>query len=144
MELLPVRSFSVVVPPGTYVLGDPCYTVPHEDWHALLKSCDYFNTPIGVVKSHKILGFSTMYGDGMYRGCDGKYYPVDAGLIGLVPYDYASPTARDNRKLVQLIKLDCSTLCTRSQEGELTFGAVKINTGFNDVNEEDEQYASSY
>jgi hypothetical protein len=136
MELLPVRSFSVVVPPGTYVLGDPCYTVAVDDWQVLLESCDYFNTPIGEVKGHKILGFSTMYGDGVYRGSDGKHYPVDAGLIGLVPYDYAASTVRDNRKIVQLVKLDYPTLCTRSQEGMLTFGGIKIDTENNDIDDE--------
>jgi len=138
VELLPIRSFSVMVPPGIYVLGDPCYTVPDKDWHKLLKSCDYFNTPIGEVNGHKILGFSTMYGDGTYRGSDGKSYPVDAGLIGLVPYVYAAPTVRDNRAIVQLVKFDYNTLCTRSQEGSLQFGSITINTADDNFDDKEE------
>jgi hypothetical protein len=80
------KIMRVLVPAGTYFLGDPCYAVPDALWDALLQSCDYFQSrPIGEVNGHKVLGFNTKYGDGTYVDQDGNEFGVDAGLIGLVP-----------------------------------------------------------
>lgn len=120
---------SVVVPAGKYVLGDPCYSVPDALWLPLLKSCDYFVNPIGTVNGVNVLAFSTMYGDGEYRASNGENYPVDAGLIGLVPYDFAEINYPYS---VTIVTFDEPTYCYKDGQGTLTFGDIDIYTGLSD------------
>jgi hypothetical protein len=93
----------VTVPAGTYVVGDPCYTVPGDAWMAWLEASDYdipgryhvlaaYVTTTTLTKTgkertrkHLCVGISTAYGDGCYEDAEGREYAVDAGLIGLVP-----------------------------------------------------------
>lgn len=79
------KNFTITVPAGTYWLGDPCYSVPDDLWLTLLNSCEFFDLPVGTVNGHKVYASPTAYGDGEYVGTDGSSYPVDSGLIGLVP-----------------------------------------------------------
>ena len=125
MQVLPPETIKVIVPPGKYVLGDPCYVVPQEDWQPLLESCDYFNLPVGLCKGFQVLGFSTKYGDGTYADNQHRHYPVDAGLIGLVPIEYAIGV---DPELSQVVEFKNSTTCTRTSDGVLTFGNIVINT----------------
>ena len=127
----------VTMPAGKYVLGDVCYCFPsdkHELWMELLNSCDFFEKPIGEVSGTKILGFSTLYGDGIYPGSDGFNYPVDAGLIGLVPYDFAVSIGWNFREGMQTIhEWPGEIYCSRDDEtGELKFGPIVIATGYAD------------
>lgn len=81
--------YTVTVPAGEYVLGDPCYAVPMDDWEPLLVSCNHFrDTSVGTVRGFQVLAFGTG-GDGSYPGTDGVWYAVDAGMIGLVPMGLA-------------------------------------------------------
>jgi hypothetical protein len=130
-----IKRVEVVVPSGTYAIGDPCYAVPNDDWADLLESCDYFRNPIGYVKTGEqkfsVLGFGTKWGDGCYRGTDGKAYPVDAGLIGLVPVEMIKDFAD-----CELITFEKDTLCIDDGSGKLRFGHITIDT---DPNEEEEE-----
>jgi hypothetical protein len=130
-----IKRVEVVVPSGTYAIGDPCYAVPNDDWADLLESCDYFQNPIGIVKDglqkFSVLGFGTKWGDGCYRGTDGKDYPVDAGLIGLVPVEMIKDFAD-----CELITFEKDTLCVNDGSGKLRFGHITIDT---DPNEEEEE-----
>ena len=125
MQVLPPEIIKVIVTPGKYVLGDPCYVVPQEDWQPLLESCDYFNLPVGLCKGYQVLAFSTKYGDGTYADNKRRHYPVDAGLIGLVPWAYAIGV---DPELSQVVEFKNSTTCTRTSDGVLTFGNIVINT----------------
>jgi len=125
MHVLPPTTIRVEVAAGKYVLGDPCYVVPDLDWQDLLKSCEYFEQPIGEVHGHQVLGFSTRWGDGTYADNQHRHYPVDAGLIGLVPIEYAIGV---DPELSQVVEFKNSTTCTRTSDGVLTFGNIVINT----------------
>jgi len=122
-----MRIDTVYVPAGTYVLGDPCYVVPNDDWEKLLQSCDYFKRPVGISGGFEVLAFHTKYGDGVYRDQNGREFPVDAGLIGLVPVEYAQI---DECSLypTHTITFDKLTACTQKENGTLIFGDVKIKT----------------
>jgi hypothetical protein len=133
MELCNV---SVIVPAGKYVIGDPCYAVPDRLWDELLKSCDFFRTPIGQANGHKVLGFGTKWGDGCYRGTDGREYPVDAGLIGLVPIELVEDPLQHSDFIVTFSK---PTLCTDHDNGALQFGHIIIDTDPADPEEEDDE-----
>jgi hypothetical protein len=128
------RELRVVVPAGKYVLGDPCYVFPdHGKWMQLLKSCNYFqDSPIGQVDGYSVLGFATRWGDGLYEDQDGFKYPVDAGMIGLVPLGLAQiePNRHFETRIIEFAAKE--TLCVRDEEGVLTFGPHVIHTGHED------------
>jgi hypothetical protein len=125
MHVLPPTTIRVEVAAGKYVLGDPCYVVPDLDWQDLLKSCEYFEQPIGEIHGHQVLGFSTRWGDGTYADNQHRHYPVDAGLIGLVPIEYAIGI---DPELSHVVEFKNSTTCIRTSDGILTFGDIVINT----------------
>lgn len=131
--MLTLSSKSVVVPKGAYILGDPCYVVPNEDWGALLASCNIFNEPVGSVGDFKVLAFGTKWGDGSYPDNKGNHYSVDAGLIGLVPVAYATLDWKDST----LVMFENATLCT-NDDGILKFGDYIIDTVLEEENEEEE------
>ncbi len=122
----------VTVQAGEYYLGDPCYTVPHRLWHALLDSSNFFDscTPIGTVEGHQVLAFGTKYGDGTYRDQQGVKYPVDAGIIGLVPVALVEKTEAngvEKSNCSRIIKFDRAVTCY-SDDGVLHFGDYVIDT----------------
>jgi hypothetical protein len=134
------NSWRVRVPAGTYVLGDPCYAVPDNLWNEAGQSCDWWQSnPVATVtvegKEYKILGFGTAHGDGIYNCRDGIEYPVDAGMIGLVPIELANPQDPDF-PLNSLVVFDRETLCT-NDDGVMQFGNIHIDTK---NQEEEEEY----
>lgn len=135
-------NWRVRVEPGTYFLGDPCYTIPndkHDEWMDLLNSCNFFrDSPIGwykrpagtgAVTTIEVLSFDTKYGDGAYYDQEGHYYAVDAGMIGLTPETVW-------RDIVDVKWLEgCGQVVTfpdpivcKSDDGDLHFGGYHINT----------------
>lgn len=113
----------IVVPAGQYFLGDPCYAVPNDQWHALLDSCDTFEKPIGTVGGHTVVAFRTAYGDGTYLDQRGVEYPVDAGLIGLTPMSLSVATEGDGNFVVFNAPAECW-----NNDGILHFGDYVIDT----------------
>jgi hypothetical protein len=128
-----ISKVEVEVPAGHYILGDPCYAVPDSDWDSLLQSCNYFENPIGYVKDgiqeFPVLAFSTRWGDGCYKGTDGNTYPVDAGLIGLVPVEILGKDVHNLRgDLSKIVTFDKTIKCSRDSDGKLRFGHITIDT----------------
>ncbi len=133
-----MTTVSMVVPKGVYYLGDPCYMVPDELWMPLLEDSDYFDQPSGVVNGHTVYAFHTLYGDGEYKDQYGNSYPVDAGLIGLVPIelpDAATKAQHDGAS--QLVTFSNPTVCI-CDEGLLKFGHILIDTRDEEEDEVDE------
>lgn len=129
----------VTIQPGTYYLGDPCYSVPQSMWDGLLAQTDYFNKPVGTVNGHTVIAFHTAYGDGDYPLYDGsaRYVgslPVDAGLIGLVAADLVGPNAPEGTVEVQF---GTQTVATWA-DGDMSFGSYNVDT----TDEADEVCAS--
>jgi hypothetical protein len=83
---------SYIVPAGKYWLGDPCYIIKDQDWLHFCNEHSFneteFNSCVALSDGTPVLAFSTYYGDGCYSDQHGNSYPVDAGLIGLVPWEY--------------------------------------------------------
>ena len=77
-----------LLPAGKYFIGDPCYVIETEKWMDFLTEMWYqekLQSPMFWFEGELVFVSSTMYGDGVYTdGYDD--YPVDAGLIGVVPY----------------------------------------------------------
>lgn len=132
MRIATNNSGRVWVPAGTYVLGDPCYAVPYFLWEDAGESSNWFDTPVATVKvedkTFNILGFSTAHGDGSYYGSDGFDYPVDAGLIGLVPIELANIKRHDLQGSInRIVTFDRDVLCTNIC-GVMQFGDIVIDT----------------
>lgn len=76
---------SVVVPAGTYYIGDPCYPIGdspiyEEAWANVGYAVPaVYRSPTGIVYIDR-----TAYGDGGYEGSDGFEYGVDAGVISII------------------------------------------------------------
>ena len=137
-----IKRVEVLVPKGIYVIGDPCYAVPDKDWLPLLETCNYFESPIGYVKDglqkFAVLAFGTKWGDGCYAGSDGNEYPVDAGLLGLVPVELVEALVdHDGDYDGVIVKFDRDTLCVDDGSGKLKFGHITIDT--DPVEEEDDE-----
>lgn len=126
---------SHIVPAGRYWLGDPCYIIKDHDW---LQFCNGFsfaensgNTYIELDDSIKVLAFSTYHGDGCYLDQHGNSYYVDAGLIGLIPWEYTEKfTEKDSTEyfsLSNVVEFTEDTLCFTA-DGILTFGNYIIDT----------------
>lgn len=98
-----------------FYIGDLCYAMPdelyYEIWGRTYNFDDgMFNDPGSALQF--AVG-STAYGDGMYKGSNGFWYPVDAGVIGVVPLELC----REDRSL---FKDDGSII---EQAGTVTFEA---------------------
>jgi hypothetical protein len=137
-----IKRVEVTVPAGQYVIGDPCYAVPDQYWLPLLDSCDYFRSPVGwfsrtgySTDKNYVLAFGTKWGDGCYLGTDGNEYPVDAGLIGLVPFNVVEDLSQHEKNIVTF---DRPTLCINDGSGRLRFGHITIDTDPVEEEEEDE------
>ena len=129
-------NFTITVPAGTYWLGDPCYAVPDADWMPLLNSCDFFNHPKGTVRGHHVYASGTRWGDGQYRGTDGHSYPVDAGLIGLVPEALVTEApGSESRKLT----IDHDFIFGY-EDGTILIDDIKIFTGDDPEEDSDDDY----
>lgn len=130
------KKTSVIVPAGIYILGDPCYTVPEDRWMDLLNSnCDYFEaSPIGELDQYFVLAFGTAYGDGEYTDNTGWKYPVDSGLIGLVPWELGKHRYEENMvKLTMMDDFECT-----NNDGVMKFDYIIIDTK-NENDEYDEE-----
>lgn len=74
------------LPAGDYYVGDPCYVLDDDQfdqWVPGLRRSGRHH--VGLVDGSTVVGISTAYGDGSYRGSDGFDYDVDSGMLGLVP-----------------------------------------------------------
>lgn len=137
-----VGEDTYLVKAGSYVLGDPCYAFGNDDhgkWIALLESCDYFgDSAIGSSDGKdQVLSFGTFYGDGNYPSNIGKMFAVDAGMIGLVPLEYADRIPEDDETLNCVVTFVEDVIASTDGSGLLKFGYIEIQT--NDTHDEEEE-----
>lgn len=93
------------IKPGKYYLGDPCYAeLKNHTWMDVLDNSDFLESAC-IFEDGAIVAFRTMYGDGTYLGTTGFGYSVDAGLIGLVPYDMVSDEGHEKIRRYDLMKI---------------------------------------
>lgn len=129
---------SITMPPGTYYIGDPCYSIPDERWMEWLHAAR-FDEPesrrflLAELDGYPVMAIGTAHGDGEYPGSDGFSYGVDAGLIGLVPYEVADPTTSSRTET-----WDHPFTCTYEEEGGvIVLGDIEIKTDWDDEDYED-------
>lgn len=142
----------LTLPAGKYFIGDPCYVIADEKWDevsdqmfpGIVGHPDYENHDI-VVDGIHFFAYSTAYGDGLYDDFDNFKYPVDSGSIGAVPFELVSK--REGESLEdygRIIEVDQPLRCIRDENGTFIFVSgdlrIDIETGFEEYDDEDEEY----
>jgi len=127
------------LPPGEYWVGDPCYVEwdGHSEWMEFCESmlttghggyAHQVNVAHTTDRRHWFVCSGTMYGDGEYEDREGNRYPVDAGIIGVVPKKF-SPTSPFGMHLRKFDK----PFTVGYDEGIISIGhygnQIVINTG---------------
>lgn len=139
------RDSKVVMPPGNYFLGDPGYCFK-DSWEKIVDN--YYDDEGVLVKYKKkiILMFSTAFGDGGYPSNEypGFDFPVDSGLIGLVPVNLIETDKDDLKHCGKFISFKEQFICESSKNGDLTFGHIVIRTGESEENELDYAYEEDF
>ena len=126
-----VKVFSVKA--GRYFVGDPCYLFHNPDvWMDLLESCSFFDNPEGVVKGQKVYASPTQNGDGIYGADLGLQFPVDSGLIGIVPEAPALECLEGTEPYgVVLVEFEKPFLFkTLDNTGVISIGHIRVYTGY--------------
>lgn len=87
-----------------FYIGDICYVLDDEDYYKIWG--DKYNWKDGSIviddSNMPVLVHGTAYGDGCYYDEQFNKYPVDAGVIGVVPLEYAKK--EDGLKLGRVIE----------------------------------------
>ena len=132
----------VILPAGKYIIGDPCYTIPDEEWDKVLDQSGFFNDQCWAMfrapngEQAPVVAFSTAWGDGTYDDGAGRSYGVDAGLIGIIP---AGPFGNARPFCTHVVEFHSPVNCSEKQ-GVICFGNVRINTDYdvNDISDDDD------
>jgi hypothetical protein len=124
-------TLTATLPPGDYVIGDPCYSIPDAEWDAWLEAADYTNDHddhilAAEVNGRLCVGVYTAYGDGSYKDQDGNEFGVDAGLIGLVPVEVAEKNSVGEDR--RIITLPFETDVEAAIDGVISLGKWDIDT----------------
>ena len=131
--------------PVQYYIGDLCY-VMHDAWDEVcaLLFPDYSDGmtdgELELADGRKFIIFSTCYGDGSYRDQNGNSYSVDSGTIGAIKVDDIRDTnpylegGTIHEFAAEIDGNDCW-----SENGELGFYKVVINTGDSDYDDEGDE-----
>ena len=122
---------SFTVPAGKYVLSDPCYAAPKDQFGKLLEKMNY-EDGLNVYDNGAItVMLDTANGDGTYQDQHGRSFPVDSGTIGLTPlienWTCLEAGIFSIDKGMYIVEFAEETVCT-SNEGVLTFGEIRIDT----------------
>lgn len=125
-----IRHFRTVQP-GEYWLGDPGYSIKDEDWDGWLKTAHRRgNVYDGKIPptNFRAMAFRTHEGDDTFYDQFDREFPVDSGLIGLVPVDYSTDKEHFGCTKVSFLE---PTRCGRigwKDSTLLFFGEIEINT----------------
>jgi hypothetical protein len=137
----------ITLPAGDYYVGDPSYLLENldETLDGIVKACNFKDFNEYVVKKRyfaytedgqTVVIFRTWIGDGIYTDQESREYPVDSGMIGVVPVAMAHPdesscswTEYPDAKRFHCITFPEPFLCKRDDDGGLlVFGNVEIDT----------------
>lgn len=129
---------AISMPAGSYWVGDPCYASRQANWSEYCSSSECFEDPVATADDGSwVVGLPTMYGDGVFSDGWGREYPVDAGLIGLVPAEFAEVGEDGKVWGAHLVTFEHSFMA--AVEGSvIRFGPIEIETGDVEEDEEDE------
>lgn len=113
---------------GNYYIGDPCYFIKDEDWMDFLDQLtgQEYEGGTGEVnfKGKTLFTSSTKYGDGTYLDNGDNRYPVDTGLISVIPTNIYQENPQ-----IKGYYIDTTFVCeTVDDEGVIRIGDIEIYT----------------
>jgi hypothetical protein len=120
-------------PAGKYYIGDPCYVVRDGSWGKLIDETGCFGLDLDgknwddgkfTYRGKFCFAAGTAYGDGCYTDHRGGEYPVDAGLIGILPVEVCVKKNLKDGRVVDFT----SDFEVYEFDGVFHFGHVKIDT----------------
>jgi hypothetical protein len=124
---------------GTYYVGDLCY-VMHDVWDEvcdlIIDNHSCLEGEFNLKDGRRFALLSTMYGDGTYRDEQGRKYPVDAGLIGVIKVEDIQDESNPDLSGGNVIEFN-TDFNVVDKDGVLSFGMIRIDTSGNDYEEED-------
>jgi hypothetical protein len=105
----------VMLPPGEYYIGDPCYVIADDTWTTfcgMLFNRDNYSSHNGMFEfdGHKLWCHTTLHGDGCFGDDEGRRYHVDAGLLAMVPLALCKNLSGLNGATI--IKTTVATTCS--------------------------------
>lgn len=117
------------LPAGAYYVGDCCYCLNDEiDWSD--EFCEqWFSSTTGEpfqIRGYWVAASSTAFGDGVYNSNIGAKFPVDAGLIGVIPVELAKPDAENIFGCTVVTFTEPFSVSYK--EGIITIGHIEIYT----------------
>jgi hypothetical protein len=149
--------------PGRYYIGDLCYVLTEKngyDWGEFLKATLHYVPPEAaqqgdsaryqalressarahyVYRGTRFFCSSTLYGDGVYPDNFGRWYGVDAGIIGCIPLSalpHGVPEMAHGHTHTFDRSFECAPLnllVDDEDPGEIRMGEVSVYTGDADV-----------
>lgn len=139
-------SFSAELKAGQYWIGDPCYVFPNDGpmkdkWDEILAASDFFEKEMPAeIDNGKIQVWAsfTAYGDGCYLSNMGDEFPVDAGLIGIVPLETIEYLGRADNNLnkLGLFVTFHEDFTIHAEAGRFRFCDIIIDTNDDDFEDE--------
>jgi len=132
----------VTMPAGEYFVGDPCYSVPDARWSEWLSKAGIDEEPIpqfmvASLDGMAVLGIGTDHGDGVYFDQERREYPVDAGMIGLVPVELVDLGNKPEPFGTHRMTWDAPFTCTYDESGgTIVLGSVRIPTDWDAIEED--------
>lgn len=127
------------LPAGKYWVGDCCYFINDKiDW--VDEFCEpSFKVDDGepfLIRGIPLASCSTMYGDGSYKSNIGFNFPVDAGIIGVIPLDLA---VEDDRSDLGVLVDFTQDFTVSSNNGTITIGHIEVYTNDQDEDNRDDE-----
>lgn len=130
---------SVSFTKGKYYVGDPCYVISDEHWDELLDKTNFFEDGEFKFKGATCFTANTAFGDGTYEDQEGREYCVDAGLIGVIPFEVLDENFEGSGG--QIIEFD-EEFTASETDGSFFIGDIVIITG--DSDDDDEEFDEEF
>ena len=117
-------------PAGSYYIGDLCYALDDKVYDSIFGQVGGYDDGVYKCKDDPNVFFmvaSTAYGDGEYRGSDGRSFYVDAGILSILPLSCATQGTEGGNVYTFKTPVEC-----RMKGGKFTFTSedkyLTINT----------------
>lgn len=118
------------LPAGSYYVGDPCYLIPDKHYEAWIALAEHAGDSHRDVRAADVAGHPVAacegFGEGSgYVDTDGRDYPDDSGLVGVVPEAFAV-TDEYSAPLVHLMRFDTDFDVYTENDSTIRIGHLTI------------------